>query len=550
MRIALFTQAYSALVDCVCDIVLPQNLIVVDFSNTDALNHACRGNHTNYIRFESWEQIISELSEYELIISYKLNKIIPMVVLSRIKYGALNIHPSLLPKYPGSNPWFHMYYSMETEGGVTIHRVAEEPDSGNIIIQRPFRIEPGQPLPSAIKIADNIACKLIKEVFEKKLYLIIGIKQSPCDNNNIALESLKFMPVERLWHILRGFPSLIPTLYTSLPHRYFEAGEFIREKVDDSLIGTIRDSDKGCWIVCNDGLISLFDFMQIPMTSDYLNALKTSELADFERNRDGSLKYIQGREAIVFPAQIKGIKVAVRFIRNITSQQTTAYLERLESLKYLFHKYSLKHFPDFKIVTNAIKLSKGSFPAIITNWVEGQNLIPFLKHNISHTHQLHILLSEFMEVCRQNHVAGIVHSDLHSGNIIVDNDGRLNIIDIDNTWHPTFGYVKDVAGNCNYQHPMRRLNKCLTKYIDYFSEIIISATIYIAICAPNLFNKYSDDESLFVERDFLTPDESPLISELTKNPVTASLASLIIKLCNEFNLENIPPVETINLFCQ
>lgn len=550
MRIALFSQAYSALVDCICDIVSPKNLVVVDFSNKDVLIHVCQENRIKYIRFDSWEQIISEMSDYDLIISYKLNKIIPMVLLNRIKYGGLNIHPSLLPKYPGSNPWFHMYYSMETEGGVTIHRVAEEPDSGNIIIQRPFRIELGQPLPSAIKIADNIACELIREVFEKKLYLIIGIKQTPCDNYNIALESLKFMPVERLWHILRGFPSLIHTIYTSLPHRYFEVGEFFREKVDGSLVGSIRNNDKGCWIVCNDGLISLFDFMQIPMTSDYLTALKTSDLADFERNQDGSLKYIQGREAIVFPAQINGSKVAVRFIRNITSQQITVYLERLESLKYLFRKYSLKHFPDFVVVTNAVKLSKGNFPALIMNWVQGQTLIPFLKHNIRHTRQLHVLLGKFVEGCRQNHVAGIVHSDLHSGNILVDNDGRLSIIDIDNTWHPTFGYVNDSAGNCNYQHPMRRLNKCITKYIDYFSEIIISATIYVAIYAPDLFKKYSDDECLLVEQDYLTPDESPLISELSKNPLTASLASLIIRLCHEYNLENIPPVETINLFCQ
>lgn len=550
MRIALFTQVYSALVDCICGIVSPQNLVVVDFSKDDALIHICQENRIRYIRFDSWEQIINELSDYDLIVSYKLNKIIPMWLLSRIKYGGLNIHPSLLPKYPGANPWFHMYYRMETEGGVTIHRITEKPDSGNIIIQRPFRIEPGLPLPSAMKTADNIACELIKEVIEKKLYLIPGIKQTPRDNYNISLESLKFMPCERLWHILRGFPSLIHTLYTSLPHCYFEVGEFIREKVDDSLVGSIRSNDKGCWIVCIDGLISLFDFMQIPMTSDYLNALKTSNLVDFERNQDGTLRYIQGREAIVFPALFNGSKVAVRFIRNSTSKQITAYVDRLESLKCLFQKYSLKHFPDFAIVTNAVKLSKGNFPAIIMNWIQGQTLIQFLKQNLRHTRQLNILLGEFVEVCRQNHMVGIAHGDLHSGNIIVDNDGRLSIIDIDNTWHPSFGQVKDSAGNCNYQHPMRKLNKYLTKYIDYFSEIIISATISVAAYAPDLFNKYCDDESLFVEQDYLTPDESSLISELLKNPRTSSLASLIIKLCPECNLENIPSVETINLFCQ
>lgn len=468
MRIALLTQVYSAIVSALCDIISPQNLVIVDFSKDDALIDFCLKNRIKHIRFDSWRQIISELSGLDLIVSYKLNKIIPIELLSRIRYGGLNIHPSLLPKYRGSNPWFQMYYNMETDGGVTIHRLSEVPDSGNIIIHRPFRIEPGQPLPSAIKTADSLACDLITEVIDKELYLGSGVKQDFVNehiDDNIDLNLLKDLPVHRLWHVLRGFPSLIHTLYPSLPHEYFEVGEYIQETIAGE-VGSIRANEKGQWIVCNDGLISLFDFSQIPMTRDYMKAIESAYFADtrlkqvsFELNKDGSLNFTQGREAIVFPAIMEGDKVAVRFIRNLTSEQIPAYVKRQEKLLSLFRQNGLIHFPDYEVVRDAIKLPKGFFPAIIMKWAQGLNLIPFLKHNIHKKQLLIALLSEFIKCCRRNHIAGIAHGDLHSGNIIVDKYGQFHIIDIDKTWHPLFGQVRDSSGNCNYQHPIRKFNK-------------------------------------------------------------------------------------------
>lgn len=559
MRIALFTQIYSVIVDCISGIISPNNLIIVDFSTDETLADVCVRNGINHIKFKSWDQLYREMPGADLIVSYKLDKIIPMELVARIEHGGLNIHPSLLPKYSGANPWFHMYYNMETEGGVTIHRISEKPDAGNIIIQKPFRIAPGQPLPSAMKTADSISCDLIKAVIDGGMYSSSGTMQNPYnkrDNEKIDLDSLKFLSVDRLWHLFRGFPSLIQTVYPSLSHKYFEVGEYIREDTANSDVGSVRSNDRGCWIVCSDGLISLFDFMQIPMTSDYLESILANEFADirlekltFERDQNGLLKFIQGCEAVVFPAMCDDTKVAVRFVRNTTLEQLTTRIGRLEVLQTIIQQYNLKHFPDFEIVRNAIKLSKGNFPAIIMNWIPGLSLIPFLKQNIRNIPLLHNLLREFIKNCKRNHIAGIVHGDIHSGNIIVDKNGHISIIDIFNAWHPTFGQVKDTAGNRNYQHPKRQLNKYFDEYVDYFSEIIVCVTIYVAAYAPDLFNNYCYDEGLFVAQDFLAPDESTLISALLKNQLTEPLASLIVKICHEPSLSNIPPVETINLFC-
>ncbi|MDP3937143.1 MAG: formyltransferase family protein [Deltaproteobacteria bacterium] len=50
----------------------------------------------------------------------------------------LNSHPTLLPKYRGPNPWYHVLANGETKSGVTIHKIDEGMDTGPILHQREF----------------------------------------------------------------------------------------------------------------------------------------------------------------------------------------------------------------------------------------------------------------------------------------------------------------------------------------------------------------------------------------------------------------------------
>ncbi len=54
----------------------------------------------------------------------------------------LNVHPSLLPRYRGPAPQFWIIHNGEREGGVTVHRVDRGVDSGPILAQERFRLEP------------------------------------------------------------------------------------------------------------------------------------------------------------------------------------------------------------------------------------------------------------------------------------------------------------------------------------------------------------------------------------------------------------------------
>ena len=55
----------------------------------------------------------------------------------------LNIHPSLLPKYPGLNTHARVLAAGESEHGCTVHFVSEVLDGGPIVARKVVNIEPG-----------------------------------------------------------------------------------------------------------------------------------------------------------------------------------------------------------------------------------------------------------------------------------------------------------------------------------------------------------------------------------------------------------------------
>ena len=54
----------------------------------------------------------------------------------------LNSHPTLLPKFRGPNPWYHVIAEGATESGVTIHKIDSGTDSGPVLYQERISLTP------------------------------------------------------------------------------------------------------------------------------------------------------------------------------------------------------------------------------------------------------------------------------------------------------------------------------------------------------------------------------------------------------------------------
>ncbi len=59
------------------------------------------------------------------------------------KIASINVHPSLLPKYRGPNPYLQTIWNGETYSGVTFHIITDKLDAGPILIQQKIEILDG-----------------------------------------------------------------------------------------------------------------------------------------------------------------------------------------------------------------------------------------------------------------------------------------------------------------------------------------------------------------------------------------------------------------------
>lgn len=71
----------------------------------------------------------------ELIVVAAYGKILPEELLDYPKYGSINVHSSLLPKYRGAAPINWAILNGETETGVSIMYMAKDLDAGDVIRQ-------------------------------------------------------------------------------------------------------------------------------------------------------------------------------------------------------------------------------------------------------------------------------------------------------------------------------------------------------------------------------------------------------------------------------
>ena len=76
----------------------------------------------------------------DLVIVANFGKILPKDILAVPRYGCLNIHPSLLPKYRGSTPLQSAILNGDKETGVTIILMDEKIDHGPIISDAKLKI--------------------------------------------------------------------------------------------------------------------------------------------------------------------------------------------------------------------------------------------------------------------------------------------------------------------------------------------------------------------------------------------------------------------------
>ncbi len=89
------------------------------------------------------EEAVAELKKYEadIYIVAAFGQILSQEILDIPKYGCLNIHASLLPKYRGASPIQHVIIDGEENTGVTIMQMDAGLDTGDMLYKKTIKIE-------------------------------------------------------------------------------------------------------------------------------------------------------------------------------------------------------------------------------------------------------------------------------------------------------------------------------------------------------------------------------------------------------------------------
>ena len=148
----------EALIDACKKNVINGSIDIVISNNPDAYGIQRAKNHSiNYKiidnnRFETREDfdqaLVEELkdSNPNLIVLAGFMRILTSVMTEAFKNKIINIHPSLLPKYPGLDTHNSVIKNGDLKHGITIHFVNEVLDGGQIIAQGEISVNANETL--------------------------------------------------------------------------------------------------------------------------------------------------------------------------------------------------------------------------------------------------------------------------------------------------------------------------------------------------------------------------------------------------------------------
>lgn len=105
------------------------------------------------------EQIKSLAPDIAIVAAY--GQILPKELLEIPKYGFINIHPSLLPKYRGASPVQSAILNGEHETGVTIMLMDAKMDHGPTLAQEKISISDDEDTPSLLARTAELGAKML-----------------------------------------------------------------------------------------------------------------------------------------------------------------------------------------------------------------------------------------------------------------------------------------------------------------------------------------------------------------------------------------------------
>lgn len=128
---------------------------------------------------EHFAALLSKLREVEadLVVLARYMQILPPEIVRAFRHRIINIHPSLLPHFPGAKPYQQAWEQGVRVAGCTAHFVTEALDEGPIILQDVFHIDVGKDSAADVKkkgqqLEGRVLSEAVQMFLDEKLVVV------------------------------------------------------------------------------------------------------------------------------------------------------------------------------------------------------------------------------------------------------------------------------------------------------------------------------------------------------------------------------------------
>ncbi|OJU12614.1 MAG: methionyl-tRNA formyltransferase [Clostridiales bacterium 43-6] len=248
-----------------------------------ALAHHLTVYQNNSMRDGEALKILQELNP-ELIVVVAYGKILPKEILQLPKYGCVNVHASLLPKYRGASPVQWSIVCGETQTGVTTMLLDEGMDTGDILQMRKIAIGPDE-------TAEELMTRLCDLGAELLLSTLTGLESGAITPVKQDSSEASYAPIikkedglidwtagaQSIHNLARGLRPW-PTAYTILEGKLLKIFKTAVLGTTDKKAGTVTEARNSLIVACGDGI-------ELEITELQLEGSKRMAACDMLRGR-------------------------------------------------------------------------------------------------------------------------------------------------------------------------------------------------------------------------------------------------------------------------
>ena len=180
--------------------------------------------------------------------------------------------------------------------------------------------------------------------------------------------------------------------------------------------------------------------------------------------------------------------------------------------------------------------------------MDGSPLDKFVEHNLGKPDNLQRIAARWRGAVSEIQGLGIAHNDLQHGNVMVESDRTIRLVDYDAMFLPAYqGQTSPEDGHQNFQHPLKTI-KNYSVNVDDFPALVIYISLLAVAADPGLFNRFHNDDNLiFTKRDYQDPANSEcfrILKNQSPDDAVRHLTEALEKFCS-VPVDNVPRLEAL-----